>query len=743
MKDLISKIKTLDYKQFALRHGEKIGMGVVGLIVVMCLFLTTWASDYKGEPHELEAEAKKVADQIQRNAWGEDKRKEFIPYLLAVNELQTVTNELDAAAFDWTVPMSPKLYSKQEPADEPTWEPVSDLLAYYGTLPMAVEASPSTVDDSSREPETKSKPEKSKSEKKSKKDRDSGDDLPSASIGYGSAMGIMSGADASSEKARGVRYVVVLGVVDVKKQWQLLKTALHAESLSQVMDKLEYVELRIERQRAIPGPTPWIGPWRELSTDASVEILKEASELDLELVHPKHVSQVFTSPLPRRLDEEWDPNKMVHPRIPTLTEDEQTEQLAITKAAAKALADDDEPDEQLGGVSIRRGFARVQKDANQIRRQATSTDSGSKKMSSYMAEMMKSSGAGMATNSAGKNGPSSSNMADMMRRMGGPGAGMGGMGSGMGNMPGSGGEVLGGDLLMFRYFDFAIEPGECYRYRVRLIVVNPNFEEQFVSALTVAEEQFRETPWSAASPPVVVESDVDYALARIASSANKRTDGVDLKVVQFDPNLGTLLMDTFKVAFGAYVSAEKRKTMRLDVAVPSFKEESDVNFASKDVLIDGAGAPPRLASSFLADLNLREAEGKKIFKSGELDMAVTLNRFGEIVELDAGSKSDLKAAEKRVSEQREPYSDIKETIKDRKKGEEEDDAGGIFGDKSGKKGKKKKKRDRVNNPLKASSMSSMMMPSMPGMGSPAGLGSGKKAKAGSNSGSRGGVDRGR
>ena len=33
MKDFLTKIKTLDYKQFALNHGEKIGIGIVGLTV--------------------------------------------------------------------------------------------------------------------------------------------------------------------------------------------------------------------------------------------------------------------------------------------------------------------------------------------------------------------------------------------------------------------------------------------------------------------------------------------------------------------------------------------------------------------------------------------------------------------------------------------------------------------------------------------------------------------------------------
>ena len=50
MKDLMSKLKTLDYKQFALDHGEKIGIGFVGLMVaVICLFMTSWAADYTGQ----------------------------------------------------------------------------------------------------------------------------------------------------------------------------------------------------------------------------------------------------------------------------------------------------------------------------------------------------------------------------------------------------------------------------------------------------------------------------------------------------------------------------------------------------------------------------------------------------------------------------------------------------------------------------------------------------------------------
>src|SRR5258708_2308606 len=119
MKDFLSKIKTLNYKQFALQHGEKIGMIVVGLIVVTCLALTNWASEYKGEPAGMIDQAEKVASQLKQNQWTEEKKKDFLPYLTAEGELQKVTEEIDLAKYDWPINPSHKLYHSQQSADEP------------------------------------------------------------------------------------------------------------------------------------------------------------------------------------------------------------------------------------------------------------------------------------------------------------------------------------------------------------------------------------------------------------------------------------------------------------------------------------------------------------------------------------------------------------------------------------------------------------------------------------------------
>jgi hypothetical protein len=275
---------------------------------------------------------------------------------------------------------------------------------------------------------------------------------------------------------------------------------------------------------------------------------------------------------------------------------------------------------------------------------------------------------------------------------------------------------MGADVQLFRYFDFDVEPGECYRYRVKLIVDNPSLDETFVSQPTVAEGKFRETPWSAPSPPAVVERDVEYGLVKVPNTRG-RVDGAELSVVQYDSNLGSHIMEAFKVYFGSYVGTgtKKKRTLHLDFSGPSFKEE-DVSFSSNDLLLDSAGGPSVFSPSAQSDLNLTDPNKvKKLTRDGGLDMAVTFNRFGEIIELDAGSLKELESAKERVKEEREPYKDIMETDKDKKK-KDAKEAGSSLDIPGADTGKGKgKKKEKAGNPLKTGasqmeSMRGMMMP---------------------------------
>ncbi|MCS7237699.1 MAG: hypothetical protein NZ899_05445 [Thermoguttaceae bacterium] len=62
---------------------------------------------------------------------------------------------------------------------------------------------------------------------------------------------------------------------------------------------------------------------------------------------------------------------------------------------------------------------------------------------------------------------------------------------------------------LFRFFDFTVEPGKQYVYRVQLVLFNPNYrlDPQYLERPELAEQPWLETQWSEATEPVWVPMD--------------------------------------------------------------------------------------------------------------------------------------------------------------------------------------------------------------------------------------------
>ncbi len=86
-------------------------------------------------------------------------------------------------------------------------------------------------------------------------------------------------------------------------------------------------------------------------------------------------------------------------------------------------------------------------------------------------------------------------------------------GAGMNELAGEGMMGMGEqmpDFLLFRFFDYTVESGKSYRYRVRLMLVNPNYgiEPKFLADPALAEKQWIEKDrWSEPTPTVTVPRD--------------------------------------------------------------------------------------------------------------------------------------------------------------------------------------------------------------------------------------------
>ena len=75
---------------------------------------------------------------------------------------------------------------------------------------------------------------------------------------------------------------------------------------------------------------------------------------------------------------------------------------------------------------------------------------------------------------------------------------------------------------LVRMFDFGVQPGKQYRYRLLLMFENPNLgmEERLLKEAKFAKERFRRAPWSEASPIVTIPRDSD--LLAVGEAQKKR-----------------------------------------------------------------------------------------------------------------------------------------------------------------------------------------------------------------------------
>lgn len=187
---------------------------------------------------------------------------------------------------------------------------------------------------------------------------------------------------------------------------------------------------------------------------------------------------------------------------------------------------------------------------------------------------------------------SQQNMGVMM-----PGS-MGSMGSAMGMMGGvglGGGESAGNywkseeKKVMIRALDFTVDPDSTYRYRVRIVVANPNYNRDDISPGVDNKKKFLEGPWSKETDVVSMPPDVQpYAVA--AQPANARSDTrVRFQVVRFNPGDGWTIPHRFDAGVGEVIGEPYRESVPKSDGSGTTKEEIDFNAHQIVIDVDGGG----------------------------------------------------------------------------------------------------------------------------------------------------------
>ena len=547
--------------------------------------------------------------------------------------------------------------------------------------------------------------------------------------GFQGGGGSVYNANQRVGTSQGYNFVSIRGLVMLKNQAEQFQRALNLDTLSEALERLEIIDFELERQTAVAGANPWSGAWQKINLQAARDIVLSV-EWEADVVSSDLTDQVVSMPLPRREAGEWDWFG-THPRLRLLSGEARERQVLENEQAVK------ESQKLKTSAKQRRkkgGFAAFQHDIRGIRGKVMRGSAGNKISENATKKMGQEGFQGFTGQFSGINGGSQRG-ADQFQAS------------------------LTGQVLLFRYLDFDVVPGNAYRYRVRLVLRNPNYEKPpsmlHESAVALADQEALTTPWSAPSGvwnvrrravvpgSAVVRRSVRYFLTSVRPERRSTPGMADFNVYQWYPAAGTDVNGNIKAQFGQFISTEL-DTLVLRPADETFEEES-VNLQTGDVLLD-IQVPTSLDASDHPDLPIGELKKRRVVQLASSG-ALVVNRYGQLV---SHGRSPLELNRElgevqQLAYDRRPWQDLR----DKKEPASNSNSAFQLNDSSdnsnaeGEKGKKKGKGRRKKNPIRRNNAfggggaGGMGGGGMPGMGG--GMGGGMPGMGGGMPGMGGGA----
>ncbi len=715
MKFSVDRLKNMDWKQFAVNHGEKIALSVVGLLVLLIVTKgTRWETFQEKQPEKLLSDVEEQAKLLAAGQWPEEDRKKYTDRYNVNTVYDNTYSVVKADAFKYPPghPMIWPLHRRQEPIEEPVWLAVQDLIATPGRFILelpppgqeaVLDGALAQIEKDKTGPLTKAEAIKRQFAATNPQaggqygpggnmDAPVGPAAEMAAYPGGGEGGMMypggeGGTMGAQINARGVRYIAVRGVFPFREQAEKIMKARHNPMENNPRDLLQIDNFEIQRQKAKPGPNPWSNAdedWTKLDVNVGLELLREAADYAEEIVDYNNTWYTITSPLPKRLVGYWTNPYVGHPpQIKTMNQAQMelrrmlNDQLVRMEKAAAA--------ESQKGVG---GFAAAQRNLFGLQSQVMGDNTQRGMLMNGMTKMMNTEN-------------------DQNFTM--PGE--------VGMMLNSGTELP--EYVLFRYFDYDVKPGEAYRYRVRLRLRNPNFNElaDNLVAENVGIGEYRETPWSAPSPiptqDQILPDDANFFVGDVLAARGRHEAKAKIDLFEWLPEIGTTANKKVEVQIGQIIGqketpmkeVKKKKDKDKNMADPynmaevmgadgmeveaapeleaedptllveilrpyqSLKEEPMALY-TKDAVVDLAPPPvsqPR--RGFHAELNVKELK--------PLSQVLIVNEFGELENRNPISQRDQYVTAKMyLRYEHEPWEYLREP-------EESEDDMGMYPDEMG------------------------------------------------------------
>lgn len=673
--------KGFDAKAFLANHVEKLGFGLIALTVV-----GIWASEFFGgswsrerrNPDALIQQIEAKKREIDAGIWPADKQAEFATVDFSERAM-LLSRPINTSRYDLTTELFVPLYRPKEKAREPELVAVESLMAMPGHVILALISEEDKLYGEDADPMAQvDEPEEEEGDEFTRRDSraavprggplgafgDKDEDRPAGPVRPGQGrfdrkiMAIGPGAlptggaaligqEESDKNVRGKKkrrglsgqapagrfYVAVRGVWPIKQQLEKIRKALHLPTPSAAMEHLELLDFELERQVAVKGDNPWSKDWEKIDVSRAMEILKEVDGFDDEPVDMEVFDPVITMPLPMRAFGVWT-DQATHPRIKNylLTPEGKEREKALMARFLEEREKMRVEEEKLRGRP-KGGFASQVNDFRSMATQMNRMDPrGMRSMMTNLSKDLRNS-----LNMGGDLTPE-----QLSAKI-----------------------TAVGQLLLFRYFDFDVLPGYAYRYRVRLVLRNPNYERPVTEVVdpSVAEGMDRVTPYSNTSNVAVLPMSPRYFLRDVdrhpLAGEGRHKTVATVSMFEMHKEFGTRVTSTLELkALGQFIGGVKEVEV-LDVSVPEI-DDQEYPFTSEDVLID-VRPDVELQPELHPDLPLPTAK-KKTVEVGLVPDAIVINRGGELKLLESGKdRAEEKRLKSLLESERKPFEGLKKS----------------------------------------------------------------------------------
>ncbi len=587
-----------NFKQLAIDHVEKVVFGLFVLIVLMALAGTRW-SPYSGTPNEITEKVAKGRQVWKMNVWPEEERAQFVPTKEAAPAnivYERLYKEFSPAPIEMSSKMVVDIRGGTDPLREPELLTLQNPIVSGGRVFLEVIGDELPVDPATPAPTTPMPDDNVPDEFRKRQNNVAGMEGGMASLEYtsmemSSMMDPMSGMMEATGptlnlNGQGYHFASIRAVFPVRDQILKYADAIH-KTYHYAAGIFDIIDFELERQTAQSEGDPWSGPWQKVDIQTAEDIIGKSASLDAEVVNSVITNSVITMPLPGRITGEWR-RQATHPQIERYELSDS--QIAMeTEMQRKLLQEAAAQKKQMDASVVKRGgFAKTVFDPRQLEVDMFGGGNMYSAMPSFeSAERSGGMGGGMG---AGTRNPRAGAQVNPLDKL------VADMARGAVNRTEEEKRIRDwiksrvtaeGELLLFRYFDFNVEPGKTYRYRVRLVLTNPNFGRHIAEAggvPHVIEGETRTTPWSPITEPVTIEEDIKYFVTNVSEQATRVLPTARFDVYEWNPTHGTFINSAFDIRMGQPI-ADEVETVVIDPAKGS-NESKKYRFSTQDFLVD-------------------------------------------------------------------------------------------------------------------------------------------------------------